>query len=189
MLAGCAKNPFSTRPTEPPLGASGTWETPQSPEVVIRNLLFAYNEQVISNYETCFSDSFTFSSPEDSIDAVNNGRPDLFADWTRQVEVTSAANIFRSFSGSDTMNLFLILASAPGRNDLLEDSLAIIYRNYTLTLIMIHAGLPETTVVSGLATFHLRQEELNWWTVNWWEDFKAPGALLDWGDFKAEYRR
>jgi hypothetical protein len=188
-LTACAKDPFSTRGTEAPLGTGGTWETPQAPEVVVRNLLFAYNERVISNYELCLSDSFKFSSPEDSIDALNNGRAELYSDWNQQVEIASTSNIFHTFSGSDTMNLFLIMAASPGHGDLLEDSLAILYRNYTITIIEEHAGISDTVTASGQATFHLRQEQLNWWTIYWWEDLPVSTNAMDWGDFKAEYRR
>jgi hypothetical protein len=184
----CAKNPFSTRPSEPPLGAGGTWETPASPEMVLQNLLFAYNERVISNYELCFSDSFLFSSPEDSIDAVNNGRPDLFADWNMQVEVAAANNIFRIFSGSDTMSLYLTLSRSTEINDQVEDTLATMYRNYVITIVEVHGAVPDTIRAEGLATFHLWQEGLNWWTIRWWEDLPARTGELDWGDFKAEYR-
>jgi hypothetical protein len=187
-LWGCAKNPFSARGSEPPLGAGGTWETPATPEMALQNLLFAYNERVISNYELCFSDSFLFSSPEDSIDAVNNGRPDLFADWDRQAEVASATNIFRTFSDTDTMSLYLALLPSPDNNDLVEDSLATLYRNYVITIVQVHAGVPDTARAEGLATFHLWQEGLNWWTLWWWEDLPARSGALDWGDFKAEYR-
>jgi hypothetical protein len=185
---GCAKNPFLTRGSEPPLGSGGTWETPATPEMALQNLLFAYNERVISNYELCFSDSFVFSSPEDSIDAVNNGRPDLFADWDKRAEVATATNIFRTFSGSDTMSLYLTLALSPDNNDLVEDSLATLYRNYLVTIVQVHAGTPDTVVAQGLATFHLWQEGLNWWTIWWWEDLPALSGALDWGDFKAGYR-
>jgi hypothetical protein len=188
FLLGCAKSPFSTRDTEPPLGSGGTWETPHSPELVITNLFNSYNERIISNYQLCLSDSFVFSSPEDSIDAVNNGRPDLFIEWGKQTEVSATTNIFTTFSSSDTMKLFLFLFPASDHNDLLEDSLAVIYRNYSVLVVMTHAGVPDTITASGLATFHLYQEALNWWTIRWWEDLPAHSGTLDWADFKAEYR-
>ena len=188
-LASCAKDPFSTRGTEPPLGSGGTWETPQSPDVVVRNLLFSYNEKVISNYQLCFSDSFVFSAPEDSIDAVNSGRPDLFAEWNKQVEVATGSNIFSSFSNSDTMVYFLSLSPSPNHVDIVEDSTATLFRNYSLTLILTHAGQPDTLTAAGLATYHLSQEQLNWWNVRWWEDLPAQSGQYDWGDFKAEHRR
>ncbi len=189
LLSGCAKSPFSTRGTEPPIGSGGTWETPHSPDLVITNLFNSYNERIISNYQLCFSDSFAFSSPEDSIDAVNNGRPDLFVDWDKQTEVAAATNIFTTFSSSDTMKLYLFLFPAPDHNDLVEDSLAVLYRNYTVLVVMTHAGVPDTATAAGLATFHLSQEALNWWTIRWWEDLPARSGSPDWADFKAEYRR
>lgn len=187
--AGCAKNPLSTRPTEPPYGSGGTWETPQSPEVLVRNLLFAVNEQVISNYELCLSDSFVFSAVEDSVDAVNSGRPELFADWNKQVESAANANIFSVFSGSDTMSLFLSLASSPNHTDLIEDSTATLYREYIIRIITAHANSADTLAAQGLATFHVWAEQLNWWTIRWWEDTPASAGQFDWGDFKAAYRR
>jgi hypothetical protein len=171
------------------LGSGGTWETPQAPEVVVRNLLFAFNERVISNYTLCLSDSFTFSAPEDSIDAVNNGRPDLFADWNKSAEIGSATNVFTTFSGSDTLGLFLTLAPSAERPDLVEDSTAVLYRNYIIRIISGQAGDVDTVTAEGMATYHLSEEQLNWWTISWWEDRPLVAGEYDWGDFKAEYRR
>lgn len=188
-MAACAKNPFSTRGTEDPYGSAGTWETPQSPAVALQNLLFAYNEMVISNYQLCFSDSFLFSSPEDSIDAVNDGRGDLFADWDKQVEVGVANNIFSTFSATDTLDLFLTLTSAEDYIDIIGDTSAVLYRSYSLVLITAVGDSADTVTAGGLATFHLYQEQLNWWTIYLWEDIPAVSGETDWGDIKAEYRR
>ena len=182
----CAKNPLSTRDTEDPYGSAGTWETPQSPGVAVQNLLDAYNEMVISNYELCFSDSFLFSSPEDSIDAVNDGRGYLFADWDKQVEVGVANNIFSTYSATDTLNLLLDLTVAEGYIDIIGDTTAVLFRSYSLVLL---TSTADTTIAEGLATFHLCQEQLNWWTVYLWEDIPAVSGETDWGDIKGEYRR
>ncbi len=189
LMAACAKNPFSTRGTQDPYGSAGTWETPQSPGVTVQNLLFAYNEMVISNYQLCFSESFLFSSPEDSIDAVNDGRGGLFVDWDKQVEVGVANNIFSTYSAADTLDLFLTLTSAEDYVDIIGDTSAVLYRNYNLVLITITADSADTVIAEGLATFHLYQEQLNWWTIYLWEDIPAVSGEIDWGDIKAEYRR
>jgi hypothetical protein len=188
-LASCAKNPFSTRPTEPPVGSAGTWETPQAADVVIRNLLFAYNERIISNYQLCFSDSFIFSAPEDSIDAVNNGRPDLFTNWDKRAEISNGNNIFQSFTNSDTMSLYLTLSPSSDHADFIEDTSAVVYRKYSLKVISVHAGQPDTLTAAGLATFHLKPEGLNWWTIRWWEDLPVTSGAFSWADFKAGYRQ
>ncbi len=189
LLVSCTKNPFSTRGTQDPYGSAGTWDTPQSPGVTLQNLLFAYNEMVISNYQLCFSDSFLFSSPEDSIDAVNDGRGDLFADWDKQAEVSVANNIFSTYSAADTLDLFLILTFAEDYVDIIEDTTAVLYRHYNLILITTTDDRADTVTAEGLATFQLYQEQLNWWTIYHWEDIPAVSGETDWGDIKAEYRR
>lgn len=155
----------------------------------MQNLLYAYNEMVISNYQLCFSDSFLFSSPEDSIDAVNDGRGDLFADWDKQVEVGVANNIFSTYSATDTLDLFLTLISAEDYIDIIGDTTAVLYRNYNLVLTVTTTGSADTVIAEGLATFHLCEEQLNWWTIYLWEDIPAVSGETDWGDIKAEYRR
>jgi hypothetical protein len=187
LFAGCFKNPVSTRGTENPYGSSGTWETPQSPEVAVTNLLYAYNEMIIANYRLCFSDLFMYSSPEDSIDAVNNGRPDLFAGWNKSVEVSVASNIFSTFSNSDSLSYILALSEDDNYTDQIEDDAAILYRRYDLVIFTSNEDTSYTETYSGLSIFHLREEQLNWWTVNLWEDIPASTGD-DWGDFKALYR-
>jgi hypothetical protein len=187
LLTGCFKDPLSTRGTEDPYGSSGTWETPQSPEVTLNNLLFAYNEMVISNYQLCFSDSFRYSSPEDSIDAVNDGRGDLFVDWTRAVEIAVTNNIFSTFTSSDSVNLILTMSPAEEYTDQVEDSTAILYRAYDLVVITSNEDTSYTDSYSGRAVFHLFEEQLNWWTVYLWEDIPID-SQDDWGDFKGLFR-
>jgi hypothetical protein len=187
LFAGCFKNPLSTRGTEDPYGSSGTWETPQSPEVTVNNLLYAYNEMIISNYQLCFSDSFRYSSPEDSIDAVNNGRGDLFTEWNKAVEISVTNNIFSTYTDNDTVNLILTMSAAEDYTDQIEDSTAILHRMYDLVIITTNEDTSFTNSYSGRAVFHLWEEQLNWWTVYLWEDIPADSGD-DWGDFKALFR-
>lgn len=189
LVASCTKNPFSTRGTEDPYGSAGTWETPQTPETALNNLLFAYNEMIISNYQLCLADSFLFSSPEDSIDAVNDGRGDLFRNWDKSVEVGVTENIFSTVSVADSLSLFLSLVPSIDYVDIVEDTSAVLYRSYNLTLIRSDSMSSDTISAKGLATFHLFQEQLNWWSIYLWEDLPAVSGQTDWGDIKAEYRR
>jgi len=187
LFTGCFKNPISTRDTEDPYGSSGTWETPQSPEVTVNNLLYAYNEMIISNYQLCFSDSFIYSSPEDSIDAVNDGRGDLFAGWNRSVEVSVTNNIFSTYSNDTLSNLILTLSPSEEYSDQVEDSTAVLHRIYNLVIFASNEDTSFTTTYSGRAVFHLWEEQLNWWTIYFWEDVPAETGD-DWGDFKALFR-
>ena len=97
IVTGCLKNPYDTRDSQEPAGTSGTWETPATPEVALTNLIFAYNEKNIQNYQSCLADEFVFSAPEDSIDAEAQGNGFLFRDWNKEVEVSTAEKIFSTF--------------------------------------------------------------------------------------------
>ena len=155
----------------------------------MRNLLYAYNEMIISNYELCFSDSFIFSSPEDSIEASNSGLEELFALWDKQSEITVTSNIFSTFSQNDTLSLFLTMSHPSGYPDIIEDTVSILYRDYALAIIVSSSDSSDTLIAEGQAAFYLKPEQLNWWTIYFWKDIPKNSGQYDWGDFKAEYRR
>jgi len=187
LSAGCLKNPFATRDSELPAGTSGTWETPATPEVVLINLLFAYNEKNIQNFQLCLSDQFVFSAPEDSIEAEAQGNGYLFHDWFKDVELATTQNIFSTFSESGRY-LDLILSSSTDYPDSLGDTLAVIYRNYILRVVESDSLGVDTTLIEGLAGFGLSQTQFNWWSIDFWQELPSTRSELDWGDFKAEYR-
>jgi hypothetical protein len=184
---GC-KNPFKTRKSPPPVITEGTWDTPFSPEIVIQNILHAYNEKVIGNFILCLSDSFRFSAPEDSIKAVQNNREELFANWDKSTEVSVTTSIFTTFrENADSISYTLLFYPDPSRPDDISDTLAILSRSYDLSIST--SIPPETTLVKGTATFHMRQTSLNWWSIYLWNDIPEVSGGYDWGDFKAEFRQ
>ena len=188
-ISGC-KNPFKTRNSPPPVFTEGTWETPASPEIVIQNLLHAYNEKIIGNFIQCLSDSFRFSAPEDSIDAINQGPPGLFANWDRSVEVKVTTNIFKTSRQSpDSLSYILKFHRDPPVPDDLGNTLAVLSRDYELLIFDLKATPPETTLAKGTATFHMRQPPFNWWSIYFWSDIPAETGEEDWGDFKAKFRQ
>ena len=186
-LLGC-KNPFKTRKSPPPIITEGTWDTPFRPEIVIQNLLYAYNEKIIGNFILCLSDSFGFSASEDSIDAVNQGRPELFANWDKSTEVSVTTNIFTTFRQNvDSISYVLSFDPSPPVPDDIGDTVAVLSRDYLLFISK--AVPPETTWVKGTATFHMRQTSLNWWSIYFWSDIPDVSGGYDWGDFKAGFRQ
>ena len=70
---------------------------------------------------------------------------------------------------------------------MVEDSTAILHRRYNLIISTTNEDTTFSETYSGVSIFHLREEQLNWWTINLWEDIPAPTGD-DWGDFKAQYR-
>ena len=90
-------NPFSPRDSEDPSGQHGHWEVPSSPEVVLENLEWSYQEMILENFATCFVDSYHFSaSPQDSATY-----PETFSNWdlSKEISITNAI-----FSSNDNLN-------------------------------------------------------------------------------------
>jgi len=186
-LSGC-KNPFKTRHSPHPIVSEGTWETPARPEIVIQNLLYAYNEKIIGNFIQCLCDSFVFSAPEDSIDATNQGRVDLFANWDRSVEISITTNVFNTFRQyPDSLDSVLSIHATPPVPDEKGDTLAILYRDYELLIFNLKSTSTDT--IKGTATFYMHQTSLNWWSIYFWSDVPAIPGKDDWGDFKAKFRQ
>jgi hypothetical protein len=185
---GC-KNPFRTRSSPPPVTETeGTWKTPSEPMDVIENLLNAYNEMVISNFDRCLCDSFKFSAPEDSIAAVQDNREELFANWDKNAEVRVTAKIFSTFrQNPDSMSYVLFFNSTIPTPDDITDSTAVLLRDYEILIFDLRAD-PSQKYAKGTATFHMQQTSLNWWCILFWSDIPAEGGGFDWGDFKAQSR-
>lgn len=185
---GC-KNPFSTRESPEPKGQRGTWDTPVEPKVVIQNLLFAYNEKIIENFNTCICDTFAFSAPEDSIAAVNRNQPELFARWDATAEKMVTANLLDFFrENSDSMDYFLFFDFDTYREDKESDTLAIVTLNYRVTIHQFKAEDGEPIEARGVATFYLRETTLNWWSIFFWLDLPDTPGGYDWAAFKAQFR-
>jgi hypothetical protein len=188
-VLGC-KNPFRTRKSPPPVNqAGGTWKTPSEPEDVVDNLFYAYNEMVVANFDRCLCDSFRFSAPEDSAQAVQDNRAELFADWDRRVELRVASQIFNLLqTRSDSVSLELRFYADPSVPDDVTDSTAVLSRDYELVIFDLKADPWSADTAEGTATFQMRQTSLNWWCIYFWRDVPKEPGDYDWGDFKAQFR-
>ena len=186
-LGGCLKDPFSTRNSQEPAGSTGTWETPATPDVVILNMLFAYNEKIIQNYQLCFADDYTFSATEDSIEAEARGNPSLFQFWDKAVEVATTQNLFATFA-AENKHLDLIFSPSMDYADSLGDSLAVIYKDYIIRVVAYDSLSADTTYIEGTVSFSLSRTLFNWWSIYLWKELPVAGNEYDWADLKSEYR-
>jgi len=188
LSLGCAKNPFRTRNSPEPISGGGTWTPPSEPETVLKNLLHSYNEKIIENFNLCLADSFVFSASEDSIEAVNDHREWLFSNWNLSVERRVTSNIFKTFSGKkDSLDLVLFMDFGSMVKEEWTDTIAALSINYRLSIYQFKPT-EQVKTAEGVATFHLRQTGLSWWSIFFWSDVPLVSGGYDWGDFKAEYR-
>jgi hypothetical protein len=188
IVCGCLKNPFATRHSESPAGVTGTWETPASPETAIRNLLYACNEKIVQNYQSCLADDFVFSAPEDSIRAESQGSGYLYYNWDKNTEILTAQNLFSTFGSTGYQLLFSMLESA-SNPDSIGDTIAVIYREYVIRIIVADSVGIDTTNARGLATFRLNQAQFGFWNIYFWRDLPDTVGGYDWGQLKAMYRQ
>ena len=188
IIAGCLKNPFDSREGDDPAGSSGTWETPATPEMVLTNLVFAYNETNIQNYQLCFADSFVFSASEDSIEAEAEGNGHLFRYWDKAVEISATENLFSTITAENNRMTLTLSPSPDIADSVIGDSAAVLYRNYTLRVVTIDSENVDTTIIEGLASFSSSRTIFNWWSIYYWKEMPYPGTDISWAEFKAEYR-
>ena len=186
-LSGCLKNPFSTRGSQQPVGSSGTWETPATPDVAIVNLFYAYNEKNIQNYEHCFDDTFRFSAPQDSVEAEAQGNGYLYQGWDKTIERQVTEGIFANFLQTGRY-LDLLMVPSADYPDSIGDSTYVIYRDYTLRTIVSDTLGTDTTTFRGLAAFHLSQSAFSFWSIYLWEELPSEVVVHNWAQFKALYR-
>ena len=186
IFSGC-KNPFKTRSSAAPTGPRGTWNPPTTPETVIQNLYNAYTEKIIDNYVMCFSDSFVFSAPEDSIEAIGQNQPERFWNWNLAVERNVTFGVFNLYSSS-SKRYVLILDKNPDQPDVKGDTNAILYRNYLIYLYDYDKAEPLVGVVRGSSTFYLRQSAYDFWIIYFWVDRPLLTGEYDWAKFKSQFR-
>lgn len=186
IFSGC-KNPFKTRSSEAPSGPRGTWNPPTIPETVIQNLYYAYTEKIIDNYIMCFSDSFVFSAPEDSTEAIGLNQPERFWNWNLAVERNVTFGLFNQY-GSSSKRYVLILDKNPDQPDVTGDTSATLYRNYRIYLYDYDQAEPLVGVVEGSSTFNLRQSSYEFWNIYFWVDRPLVAGEYDWAKFKSQFR-
>lgn len=141
----------------------------------------------IQNYQLCFSDDYRFSSTQDSIEAEGEGNGYLYRFWDKAAEVSSAENMFASFS-QDNRTLDLIFSPSGDYPDSIGDSLAVLYRDYIVRIINTDSLNTDTTLIEGSASFSASRSLFNWWSIYLWTMIPGTGSEYNWADFKAEYR-
>ena len=174
LLIFSCKNPFSTRTPDGGGNNNGRWEFPGSPEIVIDNLKWAYEDRIISNYSSCFKSDFTFSpSDEDS-----SHFPIRFSNWDLTVELEATRLLF----GIDTLTL--ILSPDMENHDIVSDTSALLYRDYILIASQ-SSFCSSSEPCEGTSIFRLAKDESDSWSIEHWKD---RGSANSWGLLKQEYR-
>jgi hypothetical protein len=179
-LLGTACDLFPTRTPLEGGGGNHVWQTPVGPQIIVENLRSSFEAGVFGDYERTMYPDFLFI-PDDSdvfdIEVIRPGE-EVFANWNRAVETTTAEVIFGSVPAL-TLELSLI------REELITDGRLLKY-DYALSLR--HADR-EPTVYVGEAWFTIRQElGSGEWFIYRWEDIASSITNRSWGFLKGQSR-
>ena len=184
-VPGCLFGPRD--PDGPPdEGPDIPWVTPTDTDRVLENLAAALAGGGISNYIDCFADSFRFFvDPQDSLDAGQEGE-DRYARWMREDEATYIDGVF--LDSAVGIDVVFTTVEEPDES---EDET---YRreDYELTIVWQSGDHQpgESVTYRGQATFWMRRDETQLWSMFKWVDRRAanPGGSATWGVLRGDYR-
>ena len=189
-VPGCIFSPRD--PDGPPdEGPDIPWVTPTDTDKVLQNLAAALAGEGISNYMDCFimdspTDSFKFHvDPQDSLDAGQEGE-DRYAHWRRDDEATYIDGVFLD----STMGIDVVFTTVEEPDESEDET----YRreDYELTIVWQYGDHQpgESVTYRGQATFWMRRDETQLWSIFEWVDRRAadPGGSATWGVLRGDYR-
>jgi hypothetical protein len=180
LIGSCAKNPFSTRDSEPPTSQAGTFIPPTAPQIVLENLRLCYSELVISNFVQCLDSQFVFR-----FDFLQGAQTD--SGWMFAQEVSLTEKMFNEF-GADVSGrtLKVVFSAQADQPDVVLDSIATLVRSYTVTVL--DSADVRLGGYQGVASFVMVESAFNFWAIRSWSDLHLNLDTQSWAELKNAYR-
>ena len=180
LCVSCAKNPFSTRESEPPTARAGTFIPPTTPQIVLENLRLSYSELVIGNYTQCLDSSLVFK-----FDFIQGAQLDT--SWGVAREISLTEKMFNDFTiARSTRSLRVNFTAKASQPDVISDTTATLVRDYTVTVLDSASATIDS--YQGIATFTLIESSFNFWRIVVWEDLHLNTQTRSWAELKNAYR-
>jgi hypothetical protein len=180
LVVSCAKNPFSTRDSEPPTAQAGTFITPTTPQIVLENLRFCYSELVIGNFAQSLDSDFVFK-----YDFLQGAQAD--SGWGFKQELNLTEKMFNDFSATKSeRSLRVTFIAQSEQPDIILDSTATLVRSYTV--IVADSSGQVSSSYQGVARFEMIESAFNFWAIRSWSDLHLNLIAPSWADLKNAYR-
>jgi len=175
LVLGSGCDLFAPRTPEDPITEAGTFTQPDTPDLVVDNLLAAIAELNTANYRRSLAEDLTFEPT-----AVAQARdPSLWASWSRTEEVsffTTLAEAARQRSGH-SLRLEDTATEVGDTRYTLDATYVLIVRHRLPTV-------PDT--VQGRLLWQIEQGADGLWALRRWTD-QELGNTPSWSDLKAEF--
>ncbi|MCX6831497.1 MAG: hypothetical protein NT028_05085 [candidate division Zixibacteria bacterium] len=180
FVTSCAKNPFSTRDSEPPTAAAGTFITPTTPQIVLENLRLCYFELVIGNFVQSLDSNFVFK-----YDFLQGAQAD--SGWGFKQELNLTEKMFNDFSATKSeRSLRVTFIAQPEQPDIILDSTATLVRSYTV--IVADSSGQMLSSYQGVVRFEMIESAFNFWAIRSWSDLHLNLDTPSWAELKNAYR-
>ncbi|UCH85225.1 MAG: hypothetical protein JSW50_05925 [Candidatus Latescibacterota bacterium] len=174
MLSTVGCDIFDTREPEPP-GSGGTpWEPPTVPSIVFTNLTTGLEDLTGVNYEKSLGETFKFVPMPADVDRLG---PEVFADWTKSVEVDVTQRILAAASSVE-------VSFINPEQTLDQDPFATFEAPYEL-IVTDTQGKKET--YKGRARFDMQRLSQGWHLIQW-EDLEGVQGFATWGYLRGTTR-
>lgn len=181
-IASC--DHFSTRSPEEPQTGRSDFRTPDTPDIVINNLMSSFSNQNIVNFLRCFQDANYESdlkfTPSQSAQANN---PGFFIDWTLRNEEIIMNNIFNSLEPNAIP--FLSISNIDQQQNPLSTLLQADY------FIRVNTSKDIAKEYAGTLQFKLISETNDYWYISEWIDFNSSSSTISesWSNLKFNFGR
>ena len=167
---------FETRTPEDPIGDSGVFVPPTTPDIVIDNLLEAFNKKNSENYYSCFSKNKFEFLPTSEILARY---PSLFQEWNINNEKQYIIALSTNLQNAVNPNLIFTNKEFVSFS---ADS-AVFIADYFIKCEFIDISIP--TNYQGKVNFTIKNELNSEWTITNWKDFQNNDTVNTWSYLKA----
>lgn len=181
-LASCEI--FSVRPSEEPTGGATRFALPQSPDIVISNMVNAISARDVVIYGDIFTEDFVFvPDPEDVLE-LENYYPGVFSDWDIEIERDVAQHMLDPSRVS-----YASLRFDEDEESVIEDtdSTYVVQEQYRFLIWM-----ESLDTYAGSARFSMRRLPDGLWYIYDWQDSRPEAGGDDgagtWGMLKGKIR-
>lgn len=175
---------FSTREPEEPETSRSNFILPDTPDIVISNLISSFSNQNIINFLRCFQDvnfegdlKFT---PSQSVQAIN---PGFFNSWNLLNEQIVMNNVFNSLEPNAVP--FLSITNIERQ---LNPLTAQIQADYYIN---INHTKDDSEEYSGTLLFKMVSQSNDYWYIDEWIDFNSTSSTItdSWSNLKFNFGR
>jgi len=171
---------FTTRDPEEPDTARSNFQVATTPEILIQNLIDAFQDKNAENYIYCFVDS-SFSVKQFSFQpsASAGSQYPFLKNWNLRDEKQYFINLTNSISGSSS----IVLSFTEDEKSIFGDSLTY-FATYGLNIPTSDDQLPK--YYQGKLSFTIVRDSRSQWVITTWQDVQS-GSDYSWSDLKGRY--